>query len=91
MGSVPKMIVVLGVLASLFVLAPCCGTLVSCAEICRTAGVGAHGAEGYLTLHAFGSARRTCSSRTVRPFEILKLLFTFEALILKNGHRTSIP
>jgi len=52
---VPEVIVVLRVLTSLLVLAPSSGTVVSRAQVCRTAGLGTYSAERHLALHVVRS------------------------------------
>lgn len=90
MRRVAEVIVVLRVLTSLFFLAPSSGAVVSCAQICRAAGFGADGAERDQALYALRPAGGTPGWRATRPFKMLELLLTLGALILKNGHKTSI-
>lgn len=84
------MIVMLHVLTSLLFLSPASGTLVSRAQVRRTARFGADGAKRHQTLHVPGAARRTCGWRACGPFKMLELLLTIQAFILKNGHIPSI-
>jgi hypothetical protein len=63
---VAEVIVVLGVLASLFFLASYSGTLVSRAQVCRTAGFRTNCAKGHQTLHLLGTAGRTNGWRATR-------------------------
>jgi len=83
---VAEVIVVLRVLASLFVLASCSGSLVSRAQVCRTAGFRTHSAERHQPLHVLSAAGRTCDWSATGSFKMLKLLLTLKALVLKNGH-----
>jgi len=87
-SRVAEVIMVLAVLTSLLILAPCGGALMGRAQVCRAAWFGADCAEGYQALDALRPAGRTPRPGTARPFKMLKLLITLEALILKNRHKT---
>lgn len=91
MRPVAEVIVVLGVLASLFFLASYSGTLVSRAQVCRTAGFRTNCAKRHQTLHLLGAAGRTNGWRATRSLKMLKLLLTRKALVLKNGHSNIHP
>ena len=90
MRRVAEVIVVLGVFASLFFLAPGSGAMVGRAQVRRTAGFGADSAERDQPLHVIRATSGTRGWRATRAFKMLKLLFAIEAFILKNGHKTSI-
>jgi len=83
---VAEVIVVLRVLASLFFLASCSGTLVSRTQVCRTAGFRTNCTKRHQTLHLLDTAGRTCGWSATGSLEMLKVLLTLKALILKNGH-----
>ena len=83
---VTEVIVVLHVLTSLFFLASCSGTLVSRAQVCRTAGFRTNCTKRHQTLHLLDTAGRTCDRSATGSLKMLKVLLTLKALILKNGH-----
>jgi hypothetical protein len=83
---VSEVIVVLRVLTSLFFLTSSSGAVVSRAQVCRTAGLRADGAERHQPPHVVRPTRRTRGWMATCALEVLKLLLTLEALILKNGH-----
>ncbi|HEV8416844.1 MAG TPA: hypothetical protein VGQ49_24830 [Bryobacteraceae bacterium] len=90
MRRVAEVIVVLRVFTSLFFLAPSRGAVVSRGQVCSTAGLGADSAERHQPLHLLRPAGRTLGCSAAGPFKMLKLLFTLEALILKNRHKASV-
>jgi len=83
---VAEVIVVLRVLASLFFLASCSGTLVSRTQVCRTAGFRTNCTKRNQTLHLLHTAGGTCGWSATGSLKMLKVLLTLKALILKNGH-----
>jgi len=85
---VAEVIVVLRVLTSLFFLPPRGGTLVSRAQICRTAGFRTDSADRHQPFHLLRPARWTRNLGTAGPLKVLERLFTLKALILKNGHKS---
>jgi hypothetical protein len=89
-GRVAKVIVVLRVFTSLFFLAPSRGAVVSRGQACSAAGLGTDGAERHQPLYLLRPARRALGWRAARPFEMLKLLFTLAAFVLKDRHKASV-
>jgi hypothetical protein len=79
-------IVVLRVLASLFLLASCSGTVVSRVQVCRTAGFRTNRTKRHQTLNLLDTAGRTCYWSATGSLKMLKVLLAPKALILKNGH-----